>query len=46
MKKKVKDLPEQYKDMIVKMNSQLKSNKKKLDQIKEQNDKLKNTLEN
>lgn len=45
-KKKVKDLPDQFKEIIVKMNSQLMANKKKLAQIKENSDKLRDTLEN
>ena len=44
-KKKVKDLPQPFQELIVKMNVQLKTNKKKLDQIKENSDSLKKTLE-
>jgi len=43
-KKKVKDLPKQFQDQIIQMNSTLKSNKSKLDQIKNNNTKLKLTL--
>jgi hypothetical protein len=43
-KKKVKDLPKQFQDQIIQMNNTLKSNKSKLDQIKDNNTKLKLTL--
>lgn len=39
-------MPEQYQQIIVKMSTQLKQNKIKLDKIKESSQKLRDTLDN
>ena len=43
-KKKVKDLPKPYQDQIILMDNTLRANRARLDQIKENNAKLKHTL--